>query len=208
MESSSCSMAWRCIFPPMDFRYFCVSNFRDQYWTIYLTQTFRSITMLVISWALIISALHTQRLNHRSIALKSLWARGFGKITADQIVNLKQPTVVRFLFLLTSNAVSPLIRCVLGDVGYFRQCHDGQYFPSICFFCLRCVQWSRIVYADGRWMVRLRKRSKNSARLRSSGDTALKLWFINASFLWNTYDDHFLSFTLACFSMYLHRSDQ
>lgn len=64
----------------------------------YLIQAFRSIAIFVVSWALIILGLHVQRLNQRSISLQSLWVRGFGRTTSDQIVNWKQPTKVRFFF--------------------------------------------------------------------------------------------------------------
>lgn len=85
----------------MDFRYTRVSApggsaFRDNNCHC-LTQAFRSATIWVASWAVLVIGFCTQRQSRRSITPKSLWARGFGKTSSDQILNFQQPKEVRFL---------------------------------------------------------------------------------------------------------------
>ena len=165
--------------------------------------------ILVASWTLIILGFHTQQINHRSITLKSLWARGFGKTTADLIVQWDQPKKVRSL---PSSTYSSVIAAEQiwgsGSLGYIRQCDDGKHFSGACLSCIRCLQWSRVMYAGSRWVVRICSRSKDSASLVSSRDTALELYLINASFLRNTHDDYFLGHTLAYFSKHFRCSDK
>lgn len=100
METSFCSVALRCVFSPMGITYIRVSILRIHS-SQNLTCAVRSVALLLAGWANIIIALTTQRRNHRSITLKSLWAMGFGRPNADGLIGYKQATEVRSNFSLT-----------------------------------------------------------------------------------------------------------